>query len=62
MDDITKHKSPFPWMGTNSPAWCAIVQYITSHSDDIENSIDDFGDLMPVWEFFNRESDLSETD
>ena len=36
--------------------WSSIVGFILSHKDDIENGINDYGDLMPVLEFFNRNS------
>ena len=49
-----KHKSPFPWMDTNDPAWSAIVGYILDHQEDIEVGINDFGRLKPVLEFFSR--------
>lgn len=49
-------------MDTNSPEWSAIVQYVLGHKDDIESSINDFGELKPVLDFFNRNCDLSETD
>jgi len=39
-----------------SDEWGAITQYVTAHVDDIKNNINDYGDLMPVWEFFNRNS------
>jgi len=60
MTNTTEQRSPFPWMETNSPAWGAIVEYVTSHSSDIENSINDFGELKPVLDFFNR--NVPETD
>ena len=34
--------------------WAVIVKFIISHKDDIENDINDYGDLMPVLDFFNR--------
>lgn len=37
-----------------SEAWGSIVKYITSHSNDIEYGVNDFGGLLPAWEFMNR--------
>ena len=39
-----------------SKAWGCIVEYVTSHADDIESSTNDFGTLKPVWEFMNMNS------
>lgn len=41
-------------MIAHDEAWSAIVQYVTSHSDDIQGGIDDFDSLGPVLNFFNR--------
>ncbi len=35
-------------------AFEAIVGFVMSHKDDIEAEINDFGDLKPVWNWFNR--------
>ena len=36
--------------------WGSIVKYIVSHADDIESEINDYGDLKPVLDYFNRNS------
>ena len=36
--------------------WGAIVKYIVAHHDDIESKINDYGDLKPVLDYFNRNS------
>lgn len=37
-----------------SDAWSSIVEYITNHAGDIEAGTNDFGYLLPAWEFMNR--------
>jgi len=41
---------------SHSEAWCAICDYVLEHKDDIGYSINDFGTLKPVLEFFYRNS------
>ena len=40
----------------NGEVWSAITDYIISHESDIEAYVNDFGDLKPVWDYFNRNS------
>ena len=39
-------------MTVNSEAWAAIVEYMGDHRRDIEEGINDFDTLRPVWKFF----------
>lgn len=41
----------------HSDAWNAICDYVLFHKEDIESGINDFGDLKPVWNFFNRNTE-----
>jgi hypothetical protein len=41
-------------MSVDSPEWAAIVEYVLNHKDDIENGVNDFGDLQPMLDYFNR--------
>ena len=41
-------------LDVNGKVWDSIVSFILSHRDDIESGINDYGDLKPVWDFFNR--------
>jgi hypothetical protein len=34
-----------------SDAWGSIVNYCADHVDDIENGVNDFDTLRPIWEF-----------
>ncbi len=45
---------------SHSEAWSAICGYVLFHKEDVEIGINDFGDLKPVLEFFNRNSAPSE--
>ena len=40
----------------NGEVWSAIVAYVTYHEEDINLGIDDYGELKPVWDHFNRNS------
>lgn len=40
----------------SNDAWSAIVGYVISHEDDIRRDMEDFGELRPVLDFFNRNS------
>jgi len=54
---VTKnHKSPFPWMDTNSSAWSAIVEYVLDYKKEIEMGEGGFVILKPVLDHFNGES------
>lgn len=37
--------------------WTSIVGYVLAHKDDIDHSINDFGDLMPVLNYFHRNNE-----
>lgn len=41
-------------LDVNGDVWGAIVSFVTAHQDDIENGENDFGELLPVCEYFNR--------
>lgn len=41
-------------LDVNGKVWDSIVSFVLTHRDDIENNINDYGDLKPVWDFFNR--------
>jgi hypothetical protein len=57
---VTKKESPLNELGScvpmeiQSEAWGSIINYVESHSKDIECGTNDYGDLLPVWEFMNR--------
>ena len=44
--------------GTHTPiendVFGVMVEYILAHQSDIENSVNDFGNLKPVLEYFSR--------
>lgn len=43
-------------LDTQGPEFSCIVKYITDHIDDIESSVNDFGILKPMLDYFNRNS------
>lgn len=56
---LTNNKPALVPIEIHSDEWSCIVNFVTSHSDDIEQGINDFGDLKPLWDFMNRNSNGS---
>ena len=52
---LTKKKAQVCF-DVDSPEWGCIVEYVTIHEVDIETETDDYGDLKPMLEYFNRNS------
>lgn len=38
----------------DSDEWGCVVDYVSSHYDDIEDDVNDFGTLKPILKFMNR--------
>lgn len=38
----------------DSDEWDCVVDYVSSHYDDIEGDVNDFGTLKPILKFINR--------
>jgi len=53
---VTKKKSQVSF-DVDSPEWSAIVIFVSNEADNIEQSIDGYGDLKPMLDYFNRNSD-----
>ena len=50
---ITRRLGNVP-LSANSDEWKRLVSYIMNHSGDIKAGTNDFGELLPMWEFVNR--------
>ncbi len=42
-------------LDVNGAEWQAIVGYVINHQIDIEQCINDYGDLQPLLDYFNRD-------
>lgn len=55
-----KHKvkiiDPMLELTIQDDAWSALVSFVLAHKEHIEDNENDFGELMPVLEFFSRNS------
>ena len=52
---VTK-KSPYVPITAQSKEWACVVGYLLAHDTDIETGVNDYGDLKPMLDFFNRNS------
>lgn len=52
---LTK-KEPYVPITAVSKEWDCICSYVLSHRNDILTNINDYGDLLPMLEFFSRNS------
>ena len=49
-----KHPVALVPIPIQSDEWSCIVKFVESHANDIEQDINDFGELKPMWDFMNR--------
>lgn len=54
VDYEVTNKIAFVPITVKSDEWGCIVKYVTSHMDDINADINDFGELKPLVKFMNR--------
>jgi hypothetical protein len=52
---VTK-KKPYIPITAQSKEWACVVGYLLAHDTDIEAGVNDYGDLKPMLDFFNRNS------
>lgn len=51
---IDNHPSPSDLLEINGALFGAMCSFVMEHAKDIEDDINDFGTLKPIWESMNR--------